>query len=174
MGSVVRRLAARAACAALKDRVVQAVGPGQFGVGRRAGCELVHKAVTALVDEDSARVVLAFDATNAFGTLPRQRVWEGVKGRLPELDAVVRAWLGGPTAHVCWDSEGAAHRLEATAGVDQGCPLSPLFFALGLSAALESIGTQLQRLDSKSQTFAYPDDVVIVVAPGQVEEAHSP
>ena len=41
-----------------------------------------------------------------------------------------------------------------------------------VSAALESIGSQLQGLDSKSLTFAYLDDVVVVVAPGQAEEAH--
>jgi len=136
MGSVVRRLAARAACAVLKDRVSEAVGPGQFGVGRKAGIEVVHKAIMALVDEDASRVVMAFDASNAFGSLPRQRIWEGVRARLPELECVARAWLGGPTTHVLWDEEGVAHPLQASSEVDQGCPLSPLFFSLGLAAAL--------------------------------------
>ena len=85
MGSVVRRLAARAACSFAKDWVADAVGPCQYGVGRAAGRELAHKALTALVDEDKSRVVLAFDARNAFGSLPRQRVWEGVQARMPIL-----------------------------------------------------------------------------------------
>ena len=59
MGSVIRRLAARAACKVLKDSVAAAVGPNQYGVGRRAGCELVHKLVTAHTDADPTRVVLA-------------------------------------------------------------------------------------------------------------------
>jgi len=43
---------------------------------------------------------------------------------------------------------------------------------LGLSAALEYIGSRLKGLDSKSPPFAYLDAVVVVVAPGQAEEAH--
>ena len=171
MGSVVRRLAARTACAFAKDRVAEAVGPWQYGVGRAAGCELVHKALTALVDEDRSRIVLAFDASNAFGTLPRQRVWDGVQARMPILSCVARAWLSRPTTHVWWDSRGIAHRLLASSGVDQGCPLSPLFFSLGLADALASIDRQLLELDGQARVFAYLDDVVVVVRPDKAEDA---
>ena len=93
-GSVIRRLAARSACTVLRSRVAGAEGPHQYGVGRSAGCELVHKSVSALVDEGRSRAVIAFDAVNAFGSLPRQKVWDGVVGRLPELAGTARAWLG--------------------------------------------------------------------------------
>ena len=53
-----------------------------------------------------------------------------------------------------------------------GYPLSPLFFALGVSAASASIGEQPRRLDSKYYAFAYLDNVVFVVAPGRAEVAH--
>ena len=171
MGSVVRRLAARAACAFVKDQVAEAVGPWQYGVGRAAGCELVHKALTALVDEDSSRVVLAFDARNAFGSLPRQRVWDGVQTRMPILTCVARAWLSKPTTHVFWDAGGVAHPLPASAGVDQGCPLSPLFFSLGLADAFSLIETQLLALDSQAPVFAYLDDLIVVVDPSKAEQA---
>ena len=125
MGSVVRRLAARAACAALKGQIAGAVGPHQYGVGRPAGCELVHKSITALVDDDRSRAVIAFDAVNASGSLPWGRVWAGITARMPELASTARAWLGQPTSHVFWEDGGASHQVEATAGVHQGCPLSP-------------------------------------------------
>ena len=173
MGNVVRRMAARAACAVLKERVAAAVGPHQYGVGRSAGCELVHKCITALVDEDRSRVVLAFDASNAFGSLPRQRVWEGVRARLPELSLTVAGWLAGPTTHVFWDDTGSAHPLRAAAGVDQGCPLSPLLFAVGIAAALESMDRQLRALDASARVFAYLDDIVVVVNPAHAEAAHT-
>ena len=47
-GSVLRRLAARTACAMYRDQVKTACGPHQYAVGKKAGCEHVHKCVTAL------------------------------------------------------------------------------------------------------------------------------
>ena len=114
-GGVVGRLLARAACGlrrvVLKSRLAGAVGPHQFSVGRAAGSYLVHKCVTALVDDEKLRVVIAFDVVNAFGSLPRQGVWEGVPGWLTELACAARAWLGRPTTYVLWEDEGTAHAL---------------------------------------------------------------
>ena len=42
-GSVLRRLAARACCAAFHEEIRLGVGRHQFAVGRAAGCEHVHK-----------------------------------------------------------------------------------------------------------------------------------
>ena len=97
---------------------------------------------------------LVFDASNAFGTLPRQQVWEGVRSWIPELDGVARAWLRNPTTHVFWDAEGMAHPLVASSGVDQGCPLSLLLFSLGLAASVDAISAQLRGLDGSLKVFA--------------------
>ena len=90
-GSVIRRLAAKAACAVHKEELKQACGPDQYGVGRKAGCEVVHKCITAMTDEDDSRVVLAFDCTNAFNILPRTRVRDAVRSRAPGLSPTVEA-----------------------------------------------------------------------------------
>ena len=148
-------------------------GPlAQYGVGRRAGTELMHKSVLALVDEDPSKVVVAFDARNAFGSIPRPKVWEGVLSRMPDLAPTVAAWLGGPTVHAHWDERGVVTPVTAASGVDQGCPLSPLLFALGLAPALDAIVQQLQALDASARAFAYLDDIVVVVPPGRAEAAH--
>ena len=70
MGSVLRRMAAYASCAVVKAKVATVVRPQQYGVGRKADCELVHKCVTTLTDEDATRVVIVSDASNALGTSP--------------------------------------------------------------------------------------------------------
>ena len=69
-GGVLRRLAGRAACTVFGDSIKAGCGRFQYAVGRPAGCELVHKCITALTETDTTAAVLAFDATNAFNTLP--------------------------------------------------------------------------------------------------------
>eukprot|EP00973_Karenia_brevis_P078796 10936712-Karenia_brevis.AAC.1 len=70
-----------------------------------------------------------------------------------------------------WDDAGVCHAVPATRGVDQGCPLSPALFALGLAATLDSVRAQLLRLDPKARVFAYLDDVVVVVDSGSAAAA---
>jgi len=171
MGSTLRRLAARAACAALKEKTAVAAGAQQYGVGRPAGCELLHKSVTALTDQDSRRVVMAFDAANAFGTVSRQRIWDSTKRRLPELAKTVRAWLRTPATHFMWDAAGKLHLVRNVAGVDQGCPLSPLLFALGVADELADLQAAIRHLDPTAQVFAYLDDVVVVCVPEVAQAA---
>ncbi len=163
------RLAAKAACATLKTEIAAAVGSFQYGVGKSAGCELVHKLVTTLTDEDPSRVVISYDARNAFGTLPRQRIWDATLQRFPVLASTLHAWLSKPTAHAYWH-EGEAYEVLASGGVDQGCPLSPLLFALGIAPALEAIRSGIRLLHHSCKVFAYLDDVV-VVAPSHLAAA---
>jgi len=136
------------------------------------GCEQIHKSVAALVDEDASRIVISYDAVNAFGSMPRQKIWEAVLARMPDLATTVQAWLGGSTTHIFWDSDKVAHPLEATCGVDQGCPLSPLLFALGVAAPLDSMVREIQALDAGARVFAYLGDIYVVVAPAHAEAAH--
>ena len=42
-GSVLRRIAGKAACRALSDEMTKAVGPCQYAVGRAGGCEVLRK-----------------------------------------------------------------------------------------------------------------------------------
>ena len=53
--------------------------------------------------------------------------------------------------------------VEATMGVDQGCPLSPALFAIGLAGPLSRIHSRLQAFSSTCRVYSYLDDVMVVV-----------
>jgi len=170
-GSVLRRLAARAVCATLREDIKQACGELQFAVGRRAGCEQVHKALSALTASSPSAVVLQFDCSNAFNTMPRQRIMDAVVARLPALAPVVGTWLAQTTTHLFWGEGREGKPIQATSGVDQGCPLSPALFAIGLADPLERIRARLSNLDGTCKVFSYLDDVMVVAPSSCAEQA---
>ena len=69
-----------------------------------------------------------------------------------------RTIFGTPTAK--------AHSIEAQEGVDQGCPLSPALFALGIASTLAHIDEQAKILDPRCRVFAFLDDIQVVAPPG--------
>ena len=169
-GSVLRRLAARVLCSTCKDQIRAACGGFQFAVGQQAGCERVHKTVSALTCASPGDVVLQFDCSNAFNSMPRQLILDAVRARAPSLLHAVSVWLSQPTAHLFWGESSRASPIRASTGVDQGCPLSPALFAIGLAAPLERIHSRLALLSPRCRVFSYLDDVMVVV-PGADGEA---
>ena len=171
-GGVIRRLAGKAACDVFKDEIWNACGARQYAVGRRAGCELVHKTLAALTEACPNGVVLSFDATNAFNSIPRSRVMDGVAARAPSLYHIVQAWLGAnPTTHFFWNDADAATPIRAKRGVDRGCPLSPGLFAIALADALGDIAADLQRLSPECRVFSYLDDIMVFGPPEHADAA---
>ena len=124
-----------------------------------------------LTAADGSLTVLVFDASNAFNCLPRAGVFERVRAACPELAPVVQAWMGQPTTHIYWDHAGLGNAVTASCGVDQGCPLSPAFFAIAIAGALDSIADRLSHLSPSARVFAYLDDIAVAVPAGFAEEA---
>ena len=127
--------------------------------------------VCALAEAMPAAAVVSFDASNAFNTIPRQNVLGAVARRAPALLGVANAWLARETTHTYWPHDGAALEVRAQAGVDQGCPLSPAFFAIGIADALSRADARLTHLHPSARIFSYLDDVVVVVPAGLADRA---
>ena len=138
-----------------------------YAVGVKAGCEKIHKAITALTAADASKVVLQFDASNALNTMPRQRIIDSVWARAPMLAAVVTAWSQVETTHVYWDGDGTANPITSNRGVDQGCPLSPALFAIGIADALQQINDRIGHFTSDACVFSYLDDIIVAAPAGQ-------
>ena len=170
-GSVLRRLAARAVCAACREDIQRGCGKLQFAVGRKAGCEHVHKSISARACARSQDVVLKFDCSNAFNSMPRQLVLDAVQARAPALMPVASAWLCLQTDHLYWSDGGKGLQVHASTGVDQGCPLSPGLFAIGLAPSLERIQAELVQLSPECRVFSYLDDIMVVAPGAEAERA---
>ena len=82
-----------------------------------------------------------FNAFNAFNTVSRAAILTSVAQRTPHILPWVRRCLGSPSALLC---KGWSGTLLSSEGAQQGDPLEPLFFALGLQPVLEGIPGDFQ------------------------------
>ena len=161
-GSTTRRLVAKALCRIFRTDIGQAVGPRQFGVGKAAGAEKMHKVLTVQAQMWDSATVLSFDAANAFNTISRTKVRERMAETIPDLARVCGWWYARATTHIYWDEVHRPHTVTAEEGVDQGCALSPALFALAVAPQVAKLEAALQQQDSRARVFAYLDDVFVV------------
>jgi len=167
-GSVIRRLAAKGVCRALASELAVACGPLQFAVGRPAGAEKLHKTLTALSELRPEAAFIKLDFKNAYNSLFRRAVHDGVRGRFPALGAFVATLCPELTSHWWFASDGCGRRIRSVRGVDQGCPLSPAFFAIAIAPALEQLRTQLRGQDPDAYVLSFLDDIYVVIDHGEV------
>ena len=133
--------------------------------------EKLHKTMTALAEVRPGAAFISFDARNAFNAMSRISLCQAVVARVPRLARVVESWYADATEHVRWDEDGEAGMIRAERGVDQGCPLSPAFFALAVAPVLEQLEGNLRSLDPHAHVFAYLDDIYVVVDPSVAPRA---
>jgi len=156
IGEVWARLMSMCAMAACPD-VGPALAPLQVGVGVRGGAQCLGHAIRAGVMEHPDDVTVQLDFKNAFNTLSREAMLKAVAKRVPQM-LIYAQWMY-KQASPLWLAEtpvGAAP-LWSKAGVRQGDPCGPLFFALTLQDALRA--TQLWNDDVR--VIAYLDDVFL-------------
>ena len=116
-GSVLRRIAGRATCQVSKQVLKEAWGPLQYGVGRTAGVETVHKTLAVLAAARPDAAFLSLDATNAFNAVSRNAIRAGISANAPVLARTAAAWYGRPVLHHWWDQSGRHYTLKAERGV---------------------------------------------------------
>jgi hypothetical protein len=91
----------------------------------------VRSWVEALRDEE---IVVKVDLSNAYNSIDRTTCLREVRDRCPELAHWASWCLAGPS-EIYFGQE----VLECQAGVQQGDPLAPLLFSLGLQGAIECL-----------------------------------
>ena len=110
------------------------------------------------------------DVSDAFTSITRDKVCQEVESACPELAGLAHAWLDAPSKHVCMGLDGEeTRRVDQQKGLDQGCPLSPAFYALGVRPVLAATQAAMKEIDADALVPAYLDDTYLAGSLDSVE-----
>ena len=171
MMSFLRRLALKAVIAAKKASITDAVGPLQHGVGCKDGANKMIKSIQYFAEADQSRVLVALDLKAAFQNVSRRQMLHSLSQYDSDLATVFSRWYTGSTTHRMHYDGSYAH-IQASSGIDQGCPLSPCGFAAAVDPISRYILTQThQTLDTGARLWAYLDDWYIWIKLQHIPDA---
>ena len=143
------------------DAVEAACAPLQFALSTRAGTDCVGHAIRVATELNPHLTVLLIDGVGAYDHVYRASMLAklvevpGLRGLLP----FVKTAYSSASSYVWADEEGVRHTIGQHEGGEQGDPLMPLLFSLGIQNALEEVR---QSLEEGECLFAYLDDVYVL------------
>ena len=179
-GAILRRIVSRAVCASeqaafgghffpTSDALLQARAAGsplpiQTAVGVSGGMEVLTHLVQAHLDVHSDHVDVKVDAKNAFNAIHRRAILTGVDEHFPRLSPYTRAMYDPDYPGSLWHrlDSGVWMELRSEEGTQQGDPLGPFYFCLGIHPLLERVAAA----HPDCIVIAYMDDVHILGPPG--------
>lgn len=160
VGEMLRRLVAK--MLAQDDKVKGAAEElfkeiGQLGVGIKGGAEIVVQAMRTWLSRKGSRGrgVLKLDFENAYNMVDREEIGKQVAKHFPKLLPWFKFCYGVRGVLSC---QGERLPFDICDGVQQGDPLGPLFFALGIL----KMGQKLNGTLKDSLSLWYLDDGSIV------------
>ena len=103
-------------------------------------------------------VSVSLDFSNAFNTVDRRDIAEGLRQYAPILYRAGR-WAYGCTSSLVLSSPEGRHIITSAQGVRQGDPMGPLMFSLGIRSLLRDLAS---ALGPNRLILAYLDDIYIL------------
>lgn len=166
-GTAFRRLVASCLARIVGEDVETACSPFQYALSTRAGTECIGHLFRAACDLDESRCVLSIDGIGAFDHVRRSAMLGKLRS-LPRASSIlpfVRLSYAGPTKYRWTDDSGDDFEIAQAEGGEQGDPLMPLLFALGIHDALAEVASQLREGED---ICAFLDDVYALCSPERV------
>ena len=172
VSDVLRRLVARTMAKQCALSAEKATAPFQYALRTRAGCECVSHVLQTLTDLDPSATILSIDGVGAFDLVSRNAMLQGLMGMEggDRLLPFVRLFHGSPSTFLWEDTMGGVHHILQGEGGEQGDPLMPMLFSLGLHAALVAIS---ERLEDGERLLAFLDDLYVVSTPERTVAVHN-
>ena len=120
-----------------------ATAPFQYAMSTKAGCECVVHILQTITDQDSQATVLSIDGIDL---ISRSAMLEGLlkMDRGDEIFPFVRCFYCSPPTDLWEDEMGMSHEIAQGEGGEQGDPLMPMLFALGLHPALRAAQARMR------------------------------
>jgi hypothetical protein len=156
---VFMKMAAALLVQELASDISAALGPWEFGHGKKGGTEALTHLVRAHMSKHPTHVVLCVDMRNAFGTTPRDLVLSQTKSRAGKLLPLAASLLDTPSTVVVRDVDPAQpFKVDMTEGTIQGSPTGGVLFSLAFRSVLDRV----QEMHPSVVMPHYFDDLYII------------
>ena len=135
VGCTLRRLVAKAACSAVRDRVTESLAPLQLGFGVKQGAEAAAHAARCYINNlGPDEAFLKIDFINAFNAVSRDEVFRSAEEYTPELLPFIDVCYGQPSFLAYGN-----YIIKSEQGVQQGDPLGPMFYCMSTQKLIERL-----------------------------------
>ena len=170
---VLRRVCSHALSSVFSEKLGALLQPTQFGVGVPGGCLSFAHSTALLLAANPDWAAVTVDCANAFNTMSRVSIRSALVNHCPELLPFFDSTYGvcgmlkvAMQQHPMSDQQKLRY-IRSEEGVQQGDPLSTLFFCLGLQRPI--LRTMEQHTGVVME--AYIDDAVILGPRAAVQSA---
>jgi len=165
-GHTLRRLVARTLNQQYIGVFDAACSPHQFALGSRAGTDAA--ALLVKMSCEDGRTIVQTDAKGAFDNISRRQMLAELADVAPELLPFVELFYSSPSALLWSDDSGNTHDILQAEGGEQGDPLMPALYSLGVRRPLAAAAA---RLDPADRLVAFLDDVFLITAEDRARAA---
>ena len=157
IGNVFRRLVAKLSCFSVRNEISEYLYPHQLGFGSKLGCEKIIHTVRSFVNlnANSNKILLKIDLRNAFNSIDRDVMLQVIKDKVPRLFAFIWQCYRHPT-NLFYGSQ----KIPSQTGCQQGDPLGPLLFSLGIHSIVQDLVCELNLFYLDDGTLGGDPEIV--------------
>ena len=159
-GDSFRRLVAKTIAQQCEDEFRSATSPYNYGMACHSGMDAIIHLLRTASDSCPNKVITKIGGIGAFDHILRSSMLNQFR-ELPNASKAlpfVRMFYGSPSKYIWTDQEGNNHEISQAEGGEQGDPLMPALFCLGMHPALQATQNTLRNDEI---LVAYLDDVYI-------------